>query len=357
MRKFLIVIIIVVVVLILGAIFLVIFRKAPVPEARIPEFPEYEKMATPTKALVSADLSLISDSEILDYWVTKDTQEVFYINKAGQIFKANLGKDNLIYETNLNNLRKIIPSPSGSQVLLGFGKPWELQFSVYNLAKNEFIPLPLEIKQAVFSPDEKKLLVLVKTETSSNLEIFDLTDKTSKVLIKDFALKDLNFNWLTSEYIYFYGKPSSIAEAIWRYDLKNKKLSQITPEEPELLVKFLSSSSILKSQNKKTRLINLDGEIVGSFDYYILPQKCGISDNLLCCFVPKTSIKNRVESYLKQEFYSDDNLHCFDLKKIGKKMELVKSFSGIDASNVTILGETIYFKNRVDSKIYSTKLD
>jgi hypothetical protein len=322
--------------------------------------------------LVSGQLKILSENPVFDYWVASSTQEIFYVTEAGKIAKVNPGgQDAFLSEQEIQNLNFILASPDSQKIIVAFGSPSQPQFSVFDLINNSWTPLPLEIKSVAWSPEAKRLAAVIIQNNQINLALPDLSkylsndpkqkEKTSKVIIKNFSLKDLKMDWLRPDEIIFTDKPSSLVMgSAWRLNLSKLNLDEIISPGNGLMIKWLKDDLGLKFQNQKSSLINWAGQTINNFPFMVLPEKCVLKSDFLYCFLfssdnPKI---NWPDDYLQKSIYTNDGFYKFDLNNLTVP-ELVFDQWGeksIDASNLKLLGNQILFINRYDNQLYSLEI-
>ena len=163
--------------------------------------------------------------------------------------------------------------------------------------------------------------------------------------------------------IFFSEKPAALAMgSAWRLDFPTAAkttFTQIVAPGKGLLIKWLANNLGLKLQNQQRSLINSAGQTTGNISYLALPDKCAIKDNSLYCFLFNSNNSKTIwpDDYLKKAVYTQDNLYKFDLSNPTNKPTLVFDVIGagktIDASEVKISGNQIFFVNRYDNLLYS----
>lgn len=330
----------------------------------------------PTSAEESASqLKIISQEPIFDYWLASGAQEIFYMNSEGKIAKAGDSQNTYLSEQIIENLNFILPAPDGQKIIAAFGDPRQPQFSVFDLTNNEWSPLPLEIKSAIWSPEGKRLAVVINRNGQSDLVILDLAKylssdfkqktKSSTTIIKNFSLWDLKMEWLTPDEIIFTDKPSNLTMgSAWRLNFaKTTKIAftEIVSPGNGLMIKWLKNDLGLKFQNQQSSLINWAGQIMNNFSITVLPDKCVLMPNSLYCFLftPTNPKTNWPDDYLQKAVYTADNLYKFNLNDNSTNPIFVFApIEGkiIDAADLKILGNKILFINRYDNLLYGLEI-
>jgi len=332
-------------------------------------------------------LQLVSDQPIFDYWIfypaatstatttatsttvststiTRDSK-IFYLSQDGKIFKLEGGKSEAVTSEPVKNLQAIKPSFDGKRVLIKSGDFVSPKFIIFNSEAKVFEVLPENITAAAFSPDAKKIAYLEKI--SGNLIIKDLIGtkpKTVKVL--SFNQKDFDLDWILAEKIVLTPKPSAFyLTSAWMIDTKNKTLSPLGTEVNGLMIKWstngktgLQFSSQSEGRGSRLNLINEKGAVQANLDFITLPDKCFISEPKIYCAVPGSIPAKTVlpDDYLKKAVYFRDVFYQIDITQNSLSEILSGTEPTLDATNLRLVDNKLFFINRYDNKLYSLEL-
>ena len=343
------------------------------PKSTLPTLPTLPAAGTPEKSVAAGQIETLSDEAVFDYWIASSTQEIFYVSQEGKIAKVNAGgQDAFLSEQQIGDLNFILPSPDSQKVMVAFGSPAQPQFSVFDLINNSWTPLPLEIKSVAWSPEAKRLAAVIIQNNQTNLALIDLAkylsddvkqkEKVIKVIIKNFALKDLKMDWLRPDEIIFTDKPSSLVMgSTWRLNLSKLNFDEIISSGTGLMIKWLKDDLGLKFQNQKSSLINWAGQTINDFPFMVLPDKCILQSEFLYCFLftPANPKTNWPDDYLQKSVYTNDGFYKFDLNNLtAPELVFDPTTEGkiIDAANLKTLGNKILFINRYDNQLYGLEI-
>src|SRR3990167_9979144 len=98
----------------------------PTPKAAPTEIPE-EK------------LKAVSAGRAVNYWVNRQTNNIYYINDTGEVYKITQeGQDEKVISLNLKNIHFADPSPDQTKVLIAFGYPYQTVFTIFFFNVNFF---------------------------------------------------------------------------------------------------------------------------------------------------------------------------------------------------------------------------
>lgn len=309
----------------------------------------------------------LSDYPVFDYWTVQATKEIYYVTPQGEVWSAKEGPDLKIASGNFTALNSIEAALGGRRVIAGFGDPRRPGWGIFDLGDGVWRPLPEDILDAVWGGNENTLYGFIKSGGGISLAEIDVSKNppVSKTLIKDFRLKDIDLAWRPPENLLIVEKPSFIYPArVWQLDLKTLTFNLLLAPEKGLVLKPAGEGSLLKFSPPKT-LSLLDSDLTPSIPestFLTLPSKCTVFASVLYCFEPQDipRFTNLPDDYFQRKFYSIDNLFSLDLKSYKLEKILVSNENGvpaIDAYNPQVLNSNIYFVNRYDDSLYSTRTE
>lgn len=314
----------------------------------------------------------LSEDTIFDYWINKNTDEVYYVAEDGKIYKISpSGEKQDTGSKATGNLSYIKPSSSGSLLLIAFDYPISPTFAIYNASNKTWQALPRGTVAAAWDPNSDNRLVYLKDNgTISRLYLFTLSDGRSREILK-LTQKDLDLDWVSNNLIYFKERPSSeVASSLWAYNIENNSLKIVT-EEFGLMTKWLDKgSAALKLSNGLLTIVNSENETLTLLDLVSLPSKCAATEKIveIYCAAPDFSkislsfIQRLPDSYLKKEVYFNDTIYLLPIETVGvtevfnvKAPIADRTSEGnlIDADRLEIANGKLYFINRYDRKIYN----
>lgn len=327
-------------------------------------FPGTEKteevLVTGEQAKPEQKLNSLTAEAIFDYWINKKNGNIYLVNVAGQIGILTNAQAGVVNSQTLPSLNKIQPSSDGAYAFAKFNYPSFTTFSVFNTANGNWQPLNGNVIAAAWSPNSPELAYL----SDKALHILNLsTQKTRKVL--DMTQRDAELQWTSTSTILISQTPTaSLAATMWALNLSNNTLRPLFRDEAGLLVKWSADSELgIKLHNEKRlpvlSLVNQAGQTFTAFNFATLPSKCLIQTNKIYCAVPKNIPEGTLlpDDYFKNAVYFDDAIYSIDLSGTTGVTELqLDQLVVIDAEHLELHNNLIYFKNRLDGKLYSLKL-
>lgn len=214
------------------------------------------------------------------------------------------------------------------------------------------------LKTKAVSPDGLQKAFLERESGGLYLKTTDLkTNQTKK--IGRVNLEDVDLVWQKPDEIFFTEKPSSSwPTSAWSFNLKEKTFRFLFRNESGLMINWLADDGLilkfsnLGPQNPTLTLISNEQAII--LPFITLPQKCASSRNKIYCAIPSQIASDVVlpDDYLKNKFYSQDKIISFQLEPIEIESVFSEQEQKIDAVDLVIKDNDLYFTNRYDDKVY-----
>lgn len=326
--------------------------------------------ATTTREVVapSQDLKLIklSDHQVFDYWIYGDVKEVYYLTPEGTVWNAKAGDDLEISKQAIKALNSIELSPKGEKILVAFQDPRAPQWAIFDVIDQVWRPLPAEIQLATWGSDSNRLVAVRKNASEFNLVEMDISKSPPvyKTLIRDFRFKDVAFASRPPHSLIITEKPSAVyAGRVWELDLEKLTIYLLHAADFGLTTKWVRGSSyVLKfASPDRFSILNQSLQEVVPVFFTTLPDKCGVAEDTIYCFVPQELPANITlpDDYFRGKFYSIDDL--FEIRaQSGAAQKILSSNGGavpaLDGENPYYLNGVLYFMNRYDKQLYSLTL-
>ncbi len=314
----------------------------------------------------SPDLNVFSKNKALSYWIDEKTGAIYYADPTGTIFKLfGAEREEEISTQSLPDFHSLTPSPDGTKALAEFGYPFEPVFAVFNTENNSWERLPQGTIAADFDPTSKQI-AFVTNGTSGSLKILNLADKKS-VTITAVPAGDLILSWIKSDKIYLQSKPTSASSLeTWSADPVKKtlkKLDILGSALDTIMLRWFKKSGLglrLSAPTVNTTnlsLVHVAGAELLGLPFKTLPDKCAFANaDLLYCAVPNNlpARANLPDDYFQKKIFTTDSIISYNLETLEERV----LFSGeVDATELNILGNQLFFINRYDEKIYSLKIN
>lgn len=305
------------------------------------------------------NLTTLTADPIFDYWLNKQTNTVYYLNLAGQIFEISNNSGVMANSQPLASLNKILPSNDGTYMVARFNYPGQPLFSIFNTVTKSWQPLPATTIAAAWSPNSNDIAYI----DNQGLKTLNLTTKKTQSIVS-LSQKDLDVRWRTDNKILL-SSTMGDSTKIMALDLKTKNITPFL-EEFGLALNWDSTDNYglkLSRTNNESRLnfIDKNGSLLFTAAFLTMPSKCAIQSARgvkVYCAVPKNIPDGMKlpEDYHQQAIYFDDILYSIDLGTASVSEIPTGSTEPIDAEHLEISGGKLLFKNRLDDKLYSLTL-
>lgn len=314
---------------------------------------------------LAEELITLSSMPIVDYWINKNTGDIFYIDSTGNIYKNSLGQEEKASSQVIENIHFVKSSADGSKAIISFGYPFETTFTIWNTANNTWQPLPAGTISAAWDPQSNNRVAYL---INNRINIITLSDKKISEITK-LNQKGLDLEWILPDVLYLKQKPSAeYSSSIWLLNIKARTLEPLIKDEPGLIVKWSSDGgSGLKFQgnglSNLLTLIDSKNRALLNLDFVTLPSKCTFDQDKIYCAIP-ASIPPRTslpDDYFKRKIALFDHLVItIDLStyKIDFMAGVLSpSVDLIDADHLSIQNNRLLFVNRYDQKLYSLEIE
>ena len=109
-------------------------------------------------------------------------------------------------------------------------------------------------------------------------------------------------------------------------------------------------------------LVDANGAIKANIGISTLPEKCFMNASKIYCAImqnysntlPKPILP---DDYLKKAFYSRDKIYAIDIADNSSELVLSDELPpAIDAVNLSLNGNNLFFINRYDNRVYNLEL-
>lgn len=362
----------------------------------------------PTQAATPAGISsgatkfgLISNEPAADYFIDK-SNNVTVVGPTGKIATILNGDPSFLSSTEIPDLISARFSYSGVKVLANFGDPSNPQTSIFDITTKAWSPLPVGIISPVWSPSDSRIAYLkTNSDGSVSLTTLDASKASSKpVTLLTLAAQDLTLAWPNKNTIILAEKASGYIEgSVLTYDIPSQTIarplsglfglstlwSNTTTSVP------IAFSNTISGRNPKLSYYPASGS-PQDISLLTLPSKCAFNYEFeaaqtspasavsstttstaqkqtkasppvgylaLYCAVPQD--QNVFSSAHLPDNYNQMSLFTIDLfEKVrmdtGDATIVYLPAASLDATNLKVVNNTLFFVNRYDSKLYAISL-
>lgn len=355
------ILIIVFIIVLIGAGIYFVWKLFTSPSVQQP--PANNQRGIPLEEKLEEVLVRISDEPIFDFWIITDTKTIFYSTPEGKIFIAKDGKDEIISNQTINALNVAVLSPKQQKILASFGDPRQPQWGIFDLIDKIWRPLPAELVNVTWGENVDTLVGFTRSQNKVNLSLVDISKNPPQIntIIPNFNFYDVRLVWQNPNRLLIVEKlAGEYNGTIWSLNIKTKEIRSVFGPEPGLTGVWFDDvqTTLIFSVPNRFRIITPTSTLPF---FQTLPEKCGINQKTVYCFVP-ADIPNNIrfpDDYLMKKFYSVDGFYSLNLEngQIRKLMTSgVEPLPAMDGLRPQYLDNSIYFINRFDGYLYQLKI-
>ncbi|MDP2629487.1 MAG: hypothetical protein Q8P45_02170 [Candidatus Harrisonbacteria bacterium] len=311
------------------------------------------------------NISFFTEIEIGAYWPQEEDGSILFLSQEGLVYQyfPETGEITEFDDINIEGYLSADLSLEENHILIRDNSG---EYFVYSLETREKIRLPIGIRSAVWSGSDLEILFFSEAnQGGGGINIFNIDTLRSRVALA-FQGYDFLLQSGADGLAYLISRASRFSPGeLWQLSSNYTSLSKVE-EKPGLMVAFspYDSSRLVFSNSslpKSAELIHISASGVRrSLDFVTLPSKCAfVEDGDFACAVPSESAKNYPDEYLQGGAYTNDRLVFIDGRS-GQQTTLFSSKEEnsflLDAKELKIVGERLYFINRYDQRLYSIDL-
>ena len=309
-------------------------------------------------------LSILTKNPAAAYWINAVTGAVYYLNPARQVIRVTDAGEETVNSQTLAKLHSVTASPDGVFAIAEFNYPNQPIFSVFNTVTASWQPLPENTVAAAWASSSQQLAYLENKNNAGSLKILNIASQKTQEILK-FSQAEARLYWVKPSIVYLLNSASSAdyPASLWSIDLSKKTLRPLIREENGLVFNWSPNGDLgLKLNNSerlpKLSLIDGQGSVLREFTFVTLPEKCVFEGRKLYCAAPQFLRDNLVlpDDYYKKSVYFRDDIYLIDIDTAAATLLLNGDENLIDAEQLTIRGNNLYFINRYDNLIYRLQL-
>lgn len=330
--------------------------------------------ATSTYDQQRQNLSLLTNSSPVDYWIASSTStstttstllssRVFYIDSKGEVVEITGPlQERVISASNYGAPQKIVQSIDGQKAAIEFESG---EVAIFDVKTSVWRDLGSGISSFDFSPDGTKLAVLKYSGGSANIYVLNLlSSKSSLSLLSNINILDTDISWPDKNKIFLMPKQSyNSTGQIWYLDINKKTVNLLAEGQGidavfsypfDYTIEFVSSDQ----SHYSTSLVNKSGVKSASMSLNTLPEKCSFSydHKQIYCAVSYENNKGSglvlPDDYLMGAVYFHDWIYKIDVDTLKVSLLLNLPDKMIDASNLKEVKNQLFFINRLDGQLY-----
>lgn len=319
----------------------------------------------------------VIDGTVFRYFAENDGTLIAILTD-GKIIRSKNNQKEELSASPIDRLINTYFSFDGKKLATLSGNRNGPRLSIFDIESKVWLPIEEGAESASWSPTDLKLVYLTRKSAGLSLKIIDLNSKKptpkESVLIPSY---DLQLNWIQQSKIVIGERPTRlIPTSAWLFDTKTGLLSPILRDEFGLEILwsqtgYLGLASMSGEDGNKLKIFDLSGKIISNLGFFSLADKCAFSSALasatssvkndfIICAVPENInylTTNLVpDDYEKGAFFTKDNIYKIALDGTIVKTIFSADKAEIDAINLRVADNKLFFINRLDQQLYSISL-
>lgn len=311
--------------------------------------------------VIPQELKPIFQESVLAYRVYQGG--ALAVDLSGKIVQTDGKNEVILSSSSVPSIFSASISYDRNFVLIGLGEINSPQFRIWNAQKNTWRFLPSGTFSASLSPATHQLAYLEKAATGVRLSVLNLDSALSKgTAAATLPLEDVYINWVSTDKIELKEKGALLAPSSeFIFNLPRKTASVVVKEKNGLDILWAPSAKtalVLLGQARGGNMFLVDtaGQVLQTLSFLTIPEKCAWSgDQILFCALPQNrdALKTQLpDSFYKKSFFTDDNFYKINTVN-GDVEPVLENKNNLDAESLAIFGDSLYFINRLDEKLYS----
>lgn len=339
---------------------------------------------------------VISDEPTLNYFVDSQNN-VTIVEPNGEIATIANGQPTFLSSTQIAGVLGAAFSYDGKKVFVNFGDPTNPQTSVFDTTTKAWTPLPEGIISPAWSPTDYRIAYLSKgasgAATVSTLDVSKTTNKPVALVTLDAA--DLTLTWPNKTTVILSGKGSAYAQSTaWLFALSSKTLTEVVPDSfgfESTWSATTSTTGLVLSSLTYGRTGSLSivptapSAVTQALTLATLPSKCVFSYQTptstqgtvsassttssttptastpylaLYCGIPTNSsfaAATLPDDYDQMAIFTTDSFYMINTAT-GQSQTVFAPSVSVDATNLNVFNNILFFVNRYDNKLYAISL-
>ncbi len=309
-----------------------------------------QNQAKPSSA--GPTLKKVLDEQVIAPVPAFNNSSIWYFNRQGQLFRVNIdgsGLSEFPLPALLGNLHAVLWPKVGTDFLAMSFEGTQDQIQYYNNTSKIYINLPSNIQSIDWMPDGQRVLYIWKSSDNQHQSlILANADGTGFTTIKDVFWPDLIVKASPdgTKALLYRSTIEGDVNKIYLVDIMTGEITVAVDAGKNLEAKWLSADKFVYAQSTgkafakvflydMTAKSSLDLNLMTGLDKILADQQ----DKFIYASVPKSD--NSGDTFIK-----------LDLSSL-KQEVYFQPTTAIRGVNLMLLGNTLYFVNSSDGKLYS----
>lgn len=347
--------------------------------------------SSPGVTAMSQKFGVVAPDPVLDYFVDKQSV-VWLIRPDGQVVRVAGGRTGTASASTLPNLTRARFSPNG-RFVLAEGKSGA---SLFSTASSTWQGLPVAVTDAAWSADSRVVLFLARGDKTNVLaELDPARPQAPPRPLLGVNVSDVDIIASSPEKILLVARSSAETEgAAWWVDLAKQTSQPALAGRVGLVINWNGAAGygVAFAANKNRRggtlsLLGRGGTVLHDLNFLTLPNKCTLiseersakSEELgqahstssgqatstegagLICAVPQDArafaAAELPDDYFKRRLYTVDDFLSINLTTGDVSSLLNLEGLSLDADELRVYQNRLFFINRYDRRLYGLTLD
>lgn len=342
---------------------------------------------------VGQKFGIVAQNHVLAYHVDPQNN-AFLVQPDGQIAKVSNGNSVILSSSVISGLISAVFSYDGNKILALFGDPAKPQASVFDVATRSWQPLSQTVISASWSPSNYQIAYLAPGNGVTVLTTLDLSNSKAKpVALLSLHAADLSLRWIGATQIVMSDKGSTLSNgSVWSFDIKGKTLQKLVGDMPGLdsIWSTAANMGLVFGTNANgyggvLTIFDAAGNTLNNLSFLTLPEKCAFFAELknaapsqtaasssknvapaqtieksLYCAIPRDGQKmgaSRLpDDYQMRALFTEDSFYKVSLADGNTESVFADQAQALDAIDLKIFNQTLFFINRLDQKLYAISL-
>ncbi len=372
-------------------------RSAPAAAPRLPSAttnnPAEPGTTTESASRQIADFGVVSQYQALNYHIGDDNT-VTLIQPDGRMVSIRNGVPFTISSSTIASLQRAEFSVGGEYVLVTTRGQSGPQTTLFDVAARAWQALPGEVQSAAWSSVKNDIAYIGASAAGPlSLQTLDIANPRAKpIVLAQFQAQDIRMSWPTPQYLVLTeGASAAYRNSVWKFDTTAKSFEEIVIDRPgaaSVWNREVDRGLVLISGPRGTggelSLVDGRGSILRKMRVFTLPSKCifesagqpaqsistsspatttpvtGPQDPSIVCAIPRDAEALRrhplPDAYERREVFTVDDFYRINLRTGDIALLYGNGEKYIDATNLKIKLNRLFFVNRYDNKLYAITL-
>ncbi len=351
----------------------------------------------------SQTFGVLGDEQAMDYYVDSGNNTTL-IQPDGTILTLTNGQPVILSSSKIQDIIGASFSYDGKKILVNFGDGADPQTSVFDLASKAWTPLPQGMQSPAWSPSSYQVAYLTSGASGSGKEniviLNSVAPGAAPSVLATVAMEDMLLRWPNKGTLILSDKPDAyIVGSAWAFNISNKTIISVDFQDLALQSIWSNATSGLGLIFRGTTgyvggdisLLNFSGSQT-VLTFVTLPSKCAFNEDVvalpqgasttaatsttakatttamaattttldLYCAVPRDqqtlTIARLPDEYNQKIILTADDFYKVNTNDGTLSVVFSDQSYNLDATDLKIFNNRLFFINRYDQRLYGVAL-